>query len=116
NTPASWRRVPAGFDKGPSRLKIVRVPSSTRVGPTWRGGLWGGGALRKQMPMSHRQRRTIAISQSILTPSAANTSAAPDFEEKARLPCLATGTPQPATTSALAVEMLKVPDPSPPVP
>ena len=56
------------------------------------------------------------MSASILTPSAVSTSAAPDFDEKARLPCLATGTPQPATTSALAVEMLNVPDASPPVP
>src|SRR5207253_2571039 len=68
------------------------------------------------MPTSHRQRRTISISQSILTPSAAKTSAAPDFDEKARLPCFATGTPQPATTSALAGEMLKLPEASPPVP
>ena len=43
----------------------------------------------------------------MLTPSAVSTSAEPDFEERARLPCLATGTPQPATTSAAAVEMLK---------
>ncbi len=35
-TPMSWRPTPAGFDKGPSRLKMVRVPSSTRAGPTWR--------------------------------------------------------------------------------
>ena len=39
NTPTSWRRAPAGFDSGPSRLKIVRVPSSTRVGATWRVAL-----------------------------------------------------------------------------
>jgi hypothetical protein len=32
------------------------------------------------------------------------------------LPCLATGTPAPATTKAVAVEMLSVPLPSPPVP
>ena len=32
------------------------------------------------------------------------------------MPCLATGTPQPATTNALAVEMLKLPEESPPVP
>ncbi len=32
------------------------------------------------------------------------------------MPCLATGTPQPATTSALAVEILKLPEESPPVP
>ena len=45
-----------------------------------------------------------------------STSAEPDLEEKLRLPCLATGTPQPATTRAAAVETLKVPEPSPPVP
>ena len=43
-------------------------------------------------------------------------SAEPDFDEKLRLPCLATGTPLPATTIAAAVEMLKVPALSPPVP
>ncbi len=51
-----------------------------------------------------------------MTPSAVSTSAEPDFDESARLPCLATGTPQPATTNALAVEILKLPDESPPVP
>jgi len=34
----------------------------------------------------------------------------------ARFPCLATGTPQAATISAAVVEMLNVPEPSPPVP
>src|SRR3954471_10544988 len=33
-----------------------------------------------------------------------------------RLPCLATGTPQPATTKAVAVDTLSVARPSPPVP
>src|SRR5215471_5699041 len=56
------------------------------------------------------------MSASMLTPSAVNTSADPDCDDSARLPCLATGTPQPATTSALAVEMLKLPEESPPVP
>ena len=36
NTPRSWRLVPAGLDRGPSRLKMVRVPSSTRVPATCR--------------------------------------------------------------------------------
>ena len=56
------------------------------------------------------------MSASILTPSAANTSAEPECDEKARLPCLATGTPTLATTRPVAVEMLKVPEASPPVP
>ena len=52
----------------------------------------------------------------MLTPSAVRMSAEPAFDDSARLPCLATGTPQAATTSAAAVETLKVPDASPPVP
>ena len=35
NTPTIWRLTPAGLDSGPSRLKMVRVASSTRVGPTF---------------------------------------------------------------------------------
>jgi hypothetical protein len=51
-----------------------------------------------------------------LTPSASRTSALPHRLETLRLPCLATRTPHAATTSAAAVEMLNVPDWSPPVP
>ena len=43
---------------------------------------------------------------SIFTPSAPRTSAAPEREERARLPCLATGTPAPAAMKAAQVEML----------
>ena len=35
NVPIICRLTLAGFDSGPSRLKMVRVPSSTRVGPTF---------------------------------------------------------------------------------
>src|SRR5262245_61061698 len=52
----------------------------------------------------------------MLMPSAASTSAEPDREEIERLPCLATGTPAPATTNAAQVEILCVPLASPPVP
>ena len=51
-----------------------------------------------------------------MTPSACSTSAAPDFDDSARLPCLATGTPAPATMKAAQVEMLNEPEASPPVP
>src|SRR5690348_7710041 len=61
-------------------------------------------------------RWTMPGSASMFTPSAASTSAEPHFEERLRLPCFATGTPAPATTSAVAVEMLKLPEASPPVP
>ena len=44
------------------------------------------------------------------------TSELPAWDETARLPALATGTPAAATTRATAVEMLNVPRTSPPVP
>ena len=40
----------------------------------------------------------------------------PHLLDAARLPCLATGTPAPATTNPAVVEMLNVWAPSPPVP
>jgi hypothetical protein len=45
-----------------------------------------------------------------------NTSAAPERDDSARLPCLATGTPVPATMNEAQVETLTEPEPSPPVP
>ncbi len=43
-------------------------------------------------------------------------SADPERDEAARFPCLATAQPQAAATRAAVVEMLNVPEPSPPVP
>ena len=59
---------------------------------------------------------TVATGASMRTPSASSTSALPQVPLAERLPCLATGTPQAATTNDATVEMLKVPAPSPPVP
>src|SRR5215470_18471074 len=70
----------------------------------------------KPIPASRTQRPTCSGFRSILTPSEASTSAAPERDDKARLPCLATGTPAPATMKAAQVETLTEPDPSPPVP
>ena len=50
------------------------------------------------------------------TPRASSTSAAPLLEDAARFPCLETFTPADAITMDEAVEMLKLFDPSPPVP
>ena len=61
------------------------------------------------MPTSCRHRSTTAGDAATLTPSASSTSALPHRLDTDRLPCLATRTPQAATTSAAAVEMLKVP-------
>ena len=49
-------------------------------------------------------------------PRASRTSAEPQMEVTARFPCLATRTPAAAATRAAAVEMLKLPLASPPVP
>jgi hypothetical protein len=62
------------------------------------------------------QRPTCSGVSSSRTPAASSTSAEPDLEETERLPCLATRAPAAAVTKALAVEMLKVPRESPPVP
>ena len=67
-------------------------------------------------PCSRSAAPADAASWSIRMPSASSTSADPAREVIARLPCLATGTPAAATTSAAVVEMLNVPLPSPPVP
>src|SRR3990170_3532301 len=70
----------------------------------------------KPSPHSAMQRAIVSGPHSILTPSAVSTSAEPEREEIERLPCLATGTPAPATTKAAQVEILYVPLASPPVP
>ena len=68
--------------------------------------LWWRGAIRKQTPAISSAFSSVSIGRSRLMPSAPSTSAAPDLEVKARLPCLATGTPAPATTRAEQVETL----------
>src|SRR6185312_15256425 len=70
----------------------------------------------KPIPASATQRPTWSGVRSILTPREESTSAAPEREDSARLPCLATGTPAPATMKAAQVETLTEPEPSPPVP
>src|SRR3954470_12831404 len=68
------------------------------------------------MPSVSRAAWDHAGPDSTGTPSAASTSALPLRLDTERLPCLTTGTPAAATTRAVAVLMLNVPDPSPPVP
>src|ERR1700728_4527854 len=70
----------------------------------------------KPMPALAMQRPTCSGVMSILTPSDASTSAAPERDDSARLPCLATGTPVPATMNEAQVDTLTEPEPSPPVP
>ena len=108
--------APAGFESGPEQ---VEDRARAELDP-------GAGDVAHRAVMARRHHEADAGladrpldragSASMLTPSAVSTSAEPAFDDSARLPCLATGTPQAATTSAAAVETLKVPDASPPVP
>ena len=77
---------------------------------------WSFAANRKPMPFSTIDASTFSAGASRFTPSSANTSAEPQRLVAARLPCLAIATPAPAATKQLVVEMLKVFEPSPPVP
>ena len=52
----------------------------------------------------------------ILTPSCSNTSAAPHLLDADLFPCFATGTPAADMTIDEVVDILKVFEPSPPVP
>ena len=88
---------------------MVRRRSSRRAGCTYFMAECMAGANRNTMPTSSRQAARTAVGRLILTPSASMTSAEPHFELILRLPCLATRTPAPATTNAVAVEILKVP-------
>src|SRR5579883_3266785 len=70
----------------------------------------------KPIPASRMHRSTASGGMPTLTPSTPSVSAAPDRDDKARLPCLATGAPQAATIRAASVETLYDPELSPPVP
>ncbi len=95
---------------------MVRTPSSRRTGAACFIALWWLGANMKPTPTSSMHWPTCAGVRLMLTPSASITSAAPDFDDTARPPCLATRAPAAAVTKVVAVEMLKVCAPSPPVP
>ena len=70
----------------------------------------------KPIPASLTHRSTPSGPSKMFTPRASKTSALPVEPDMARLPCLATCTPAPATTNAAAVEMLNHSLPLPPVP
>ena len=74
------------------------------------------GAKRNPIPIfcMHSPTRSGLIPND--TPAASSTSALPQLLDMDLLPCLATGSPAPATTKAVVVDTLNVPDPSPPVP
>ena len=68
------------------------------------------------MPNSLKIRTTSPLERSRLTPRASRQSAEPEADDDALFPCLTTGMPAAAMTSAAMVEMLTVWSLSPPVP
>ena len=99
--------------KTPQKASVEAQGSDTLVMAGVNGSSQGiAGALKFQC----RVRALASGGMSILIPRASRTSALPHLLETPRLPCLATLTPPAAQMSAAAVEMLKVPEPSPPVP
>jgi hypothetical protein len=75
-------------------LKMVRTPISRRTGATFFIALWCAGANMKPMPVASMHSATCAGCRSRLTPNASITSAAPDFDDTPRFPCLATRAPR----------------------
>jgi ABC-type amino acid transport substrate-binding protein len=73
-------------------------------------------AKQNPKPVAAIDASTPCGSSSIATPAASSRSAAPHFDDAALLPCLHTGTPAAATTSADIVDTLTVLLLSPPVP
>src|SRR5262252_8341531 len=63
------------------------------------------------MPTSSTQRAILTGLSSMTMPRASTTSAEPHNEDSERFPCLATLSPAPATTKAVAVDTLNVPEP-----
>ncbi len=109
-------RAPAGFASGPIKLNTVRSLSSRRTGAACFIAGCRLGANRNPIPIS---RIAAAASSGVIEmriPSASRTSALPVTLVADRPPCFATRAPAPAITNAATVEMLNVPDKSPPVP
>ena len=102
--------------RGPRMLNTVLIPSSFLIVPTYFMDEWYLWANRKHMPGSPNRRTAFSGPWSREIPSASSTSAAPLLDDAARFPCLDTLTPDDAMTMEDAVEMLKLLEPSPPVP
>mmetsp|Transcript_5710 Transcript_5710/g.16063 ORF Transcript_5710/g.16063 Transcript_5710/m.16063 type:complete len:281 (-) Transcript_5710:298-1140(-) len=116
NTPMTALCAPAALVMGPKILKHVRTPNRFRTGATKRMAGWLTGANMKAMPHCSTHLTTSAGFRSALTPRASRTSALPHALETLRLPALATVQPHAAASTTLAVDMLMVSAPSPPVP
>src|SRR6266542_1894247 len=103
-TPTAAWAARAGLVSGPRKLNTVGTPSSRRGAPAWRNDGWNTGAKQKPMPASSTQAATPSGGRPMVTPSASSRSALPHMLEAARLPCLATRWPAPATTEPMAAD------------
>ena len=103
----TWARAPAGLASGPRMLNAVRTARARRTGMTAFMAGWRLGACRKAKRWRRRDSAPAAGVSEMGMPRASRTSAEPQSEVTARLPCLATVAPAAAATSAAAVEMLK---------
>ncbi len=97
-------------------MNAVGTPSWLRTGPACRSDGWYSGANRNATPISANSASLADAGRSMTTPSASSTSAAPDADEAARLPCLTIATPAAAATIVAIVDTLTDCAPSPPVP
>src|SRR5574343_868689 len=116
NTPIRMLGAPARLVSGPRMLKMVRTPSSLRTGATFFMAGWWLGANMKPMPVCATEAAMRSGERLRLAPSASITSALPDLLLTLRPPCLAVLALAAAATNIEQVEMLKVCEPSPPVP
>ncbi len=102
------------------RTEEVERRGDTRArGAPGRGTASPGGSGARSRSRRRPTRRTRATPigpSSIATPSASSTSAEPQRDDAARLPCFTTRAPAPAAISAAIVETFTVPERSPPVP
>ena len=97
-------------------LKMVRMPNSLRTGATFFIAGWWFGANIKPMPTCAIDWAMRSGERLMLTPKLSSTSALPDLLLTLRPPCLAVLAPAAAATNMAQVEILKVCEPSPPVP
>src|SRR5699024_9600354 len=103
-----------GLVIGPRMFITVGMPSPLRASAAYRIEGWNTWANRNVIPTRPTSSSTAGTGRSSLTPSASSTSAEPDFEEEARLPCLTTVRPVEAMMIEAIVEMFTVWARSPP--
>jgi hypothetical protein len=98
----------AGLVSGPRKLNAVGMPISRRGTAACRMPGWNAPAKQNPIPASVTHLATRSAVSVSGRPRRSSTSAVPQDDDAARLPCLTTGTPAPATTMAAIVEMFTV--------